>query len=162
MATHLTNPAGDKTAHNWAPIIELAAREVFETMLGADPEPISDPSEAAAYAFTAMVGLAGKVCGVMSVRCGRDAAVTIASTMLGDNSADSQDSVMDALGEICNMVAGNFKAKIAGMAEGCMLSVPTVIAGADYELHSLADGETLETILSFHGFPLTFTLQLHS
>lgn len=30
----------------------------------------------------------------------------------------------DALGEVCNMVAGNFKNKIAGLAEGGMLSPP--------------------------------------
>jgi len=35
--------------------------------------------------------------------------------------------ISDALGEVCNMIAGNFKNKISGLSEGCMLSVPTVI-----------------------------------
>jgi len=160
MATNITNPAGEETAHKWAPILELATREVFQTMLGADAAPADSATEPDAHEFTAMVGLAGKVCGVMSVRCGREAATVMASAMLGDN--PSPDSVMDALGEICNMVAGNFKAKITGLADGCMLSVPTVIAGGDYELHSLADGEAIGVALAFQGFPLTINLDLHS
>ena len=55
----------------------------------------------------------------------------------------------DAMGEICNMVAGNFKNKISGLSDGCMLSVPTVITGSDYNLHSPADSETLELKLLF-------------
>ena len=47
----------------------------------------------------------------------------------------------DALGEICNMVAGNFKNKVSGLGNGCMLSVPTVITGRDYHCHSLGERE---------------------
>jgi len=31
---------------------------------------------------------------------------------------------------------GNFKNKIDGLSDGCMLSLPTVITGSDYTLHS--------------------------
>jgi chemotaxis protein CheX len=70
--------------------------------------------------------------------------------------------VSDALGEICNMVAGNFKNKIAGLGDGCMLSPPTVITGADYDLHSLADSPGLEVKLLFEGLPIVITLQINS
>ncbi len=68
----------------------------------------------------------------------------------------------DALGEICNMVAGNFKNKISGMGDGCMLSPPTVITGTDYSTHSLADSPGLELRLLFENLPIIISLQIHS
>jgi chemotaxis protein CheX len=68
----------------------------------------------------------------------------------------------DALGEVCNMVAGNFKNKVAGLAEGCMLSPPTVVTGSDYSLHSLADFPALDVSLLFEGMPVVISLQIHS
>jgi len=44
--------------------------------------------------------------------------------------------VADALGEVCNMVAGNFKNKIPGPAEGCMLSPPNDGPSEDSVSHS--------------------------
>ena len=64
--------------------------------------------------------------------------------------------------EVCNMIAGNFKAKLAGMGNHCMLSVPTIITGGDYRLHSLADGGTIEVMLEFEKSLLWITLELHS
>ena len=69
---------------------------------------------------------------------------------------------MDALGEICNMIAGNFKNKLAGTDERCMLSVPSVISGGEYNLHSMANGNSVETVLLFEGAPIAVCLQLES
>jgi len=68
----------------------------------------------------------------------------------------------DAAGEVCNMVAGNFKNKIAGLGDGCMLSVPTVITGTDYNMHSLADSGKLRANMVFEGSPLLISLEIHS
>jgi hypothetical protein len=58
------------------------------------------------------------------------------------------------------MVAGNFKNKISGLGEGCMLSVPTVVTGNDYSLHSLADSPPLEVRLQFEDQPLIISLEV--
>ncbi len=42
-----------------------------------------------------------------------------------------------------------------------MLSVPTVITGADYKLRALADGETIEVCMQFGDELLRFSLELH-
>ena len=51
------------------------------------------------------------------------------------------------------MVAGQFKAKI-GLEAECMLSVPTVISGKSYELHSRADYDRLEMPFLYQKEPL--------
>jgi chemotaxis protein CheX len=106
--------------------------------------------------------LAGQLCGVLSVRCDGKAAALMTSKMLGVELDKVGPDVSDALGEVCNMVAGNFKNKIAGLAEGCLLSPPTVVTGSDYSLHSLAESPGLEISLLFERMPLVISLQIHS
>ncbi|MFY9561134.1 MAG: chemotaxis protein CheX [Terriglobales bacterium] len=149
-------------SENWLPILELAVQEVFEIMVGCRLQPAAKSEHPANAEFTAMIGLAGALCGVLTFRCGSQAAGQIAARMLGTEIASSEGQVWDALGEICNMIAGNFKNKLAGMDGHCMLSVPTVVTGGQYSFHSLADGDSLETILLFEGLPVVVRLELHS
>lgn len=146
---------------NWLPILELAVEEVFEIMLGCRVKAVSRADYPPAAEFTAMVGLAGSLCGILTVCCNRKTAFELAKSMLGPEIADSEEQVTDALGEICNMIAGNFKNKLAGSDGRCMLSVPTVIEGEEYTFYSLADGDNLEAIMLFENAPVTVNLRLH-
>jgi chemotaxis protein CheX len=140
--------------------MERAAREVFELMLGCKLTLPETPPEADLN-ITSMVGLAGKLCGVLSVRCDRKSAALITSRMLGIEVAKVGDEMSDAMGEIANMVAGNFKDKISGLGDGCMLSPPTVITGSDYDMRSLADSPAIELNLMFESMPIVITLRIH-
>ena len=82
--------------------------------------------------------------------------------MLGVPVTEADAQRTDSIGEICNMVAGNFKAKINGLEDKCMLSVPTVIIGQDYQLHSLAVGDRIELPFLFEGEPLWIGLEVRS
>jgi chemotaxis protein CheX len=112
--------------------------------------------------ITAMVGLAGQLCAVMSIRCRQQSADLMASKMLGLEPEKVGPELCDAFGEICNMVAGNFKNKIAGLSDGCLLSVPTVITGNDYSLHPVSDSAALEVRRLFENTPIVISLQVHS
>jgi len=151
----------DKVPEGWAALLELAAREVFEIMLGCKLES-QDASEPASSDFTAMVGLAGQLCGLLTLRCTAASAALMASKMLGVEIEDTDQQMWDALGEIANMIAGNFKNKLTGMADRCLLSVPTVITGSDYSFHSMADTGPLEVRLLFEGAPITVAVEIHS
>src|SRR5579863_8844259 len=139
----------------------MAAREVFDLMLSCEltvPSILDDTT----LDVTSMVGLAGQLCGVLSVRCSGKAAALMATKMLGVDLDKVGAEFSDALGEVCNMVAGNFKNKIAGLAEGCMLSPPTVVTGSNYSLHSLAESPGLEISLLFERMPIVISLEIHS
>jgi chemotaxis protein CheX len=144
---------------NWLPTLVLATQEVFEIVLGSKVNLAEPSGEVLKGGFTAIVGLAGALCGVVTVCCAAVTAERMAKGMLGDATV-SQRQVVDALGEMCNMIAGNFKNKLAGTDERCMLSVPTVISGGQYSLHSLAHGQSIESALLFEGAPVTVRLQL--
>ena len=63
----------------WTPLLELAAREVFEIMLGTSLQPSDAPDASDKGEFTALVGLAGSLCGVLSIRCHNQAAMVVPS-----------------------------------------------------------------------------------
>jgi chemotaxis protein CheX len=109
-----------------------------------------------------MVGLAGQLCGLLTLRCNASSAVLMASKMLGMDIKETDQQIWDAVGEIANMIAGNFKNKLTGMGDRCVLSVPTVITGSDYSFHSMADTGPLEVTLLFEGAPLTVAVEVHS
>ena len=161
MKTMIESPVAADSHQNWAPMLKVAAQEVFELMLGCkltaletSPEELLD--------ITSMVGLAGQLCGVMSIRCSTKSSTMMASKMLGVEPDKVGPEMCDAFGEICNMVAGNFKNKIAGLSDGCLLSVPTVITGNDYCLHSMTDSPAVEVRLLFENMPIVISLQIHS
>ena len=145
----------------WLPTLELAMREVFELMLACPLEHPSEPPADETLDITSMVGMAGQLCGILTLRCSGKSAARMASRMLGVDAEGAGPEMWDAVGEVCNMVAGNFKNKITGLGDGCMLSVPTVITGADYSLHSLVNEEMRSTFL-FEDEPIVLTLEIYS
>jgi chemotaxis protein CheX len=161
MSTAQGNPIPADAHEAWAPILELSAREVFSLMLGAELG-ASDAQADEGLNITSMVGLAGSLCGLLSFRCSSKSAVLMASKMLGMDPGTVHDEMLDAAGEVCNMVAGNFKNKIAGMGDGCQLSVPTVITGDNYSMRALTNDRTIDVRLTFEGSPLVFSINLHN
>jgi chemotaxis protein CheX len=159
----------------WLPTLRLAMQEVFELMLACPLEVPQKPPPDETLDITSMVALAGQLSGVLTVRCSAKSAARMAARMLGIDAERAGPEVFDAVGEICNMVAGNFKNKIAGLGDGCMLSVPTVITGPEYRLHSTSSNEMqinekhndvpindeMQIVLLFEGEPVVLTLKIH-
>ncbi|MFY9688606.1 MAG: chemotaxis protein CheX [Candidatus Acidiferrales bacterium] len=146
---------------DWVPLLDLATREVFQMMLASELRTLTSTAEPT-MDITSMVGLAGRLCGMLSVRCTQRLAAIMASKMLGTDPDTIGPEIADACGEVCNMVAGNFKNKISGLNDGCMLSVPTVVTGSDYNMRSLADYPALEVRLELDGMPIVVSLEIHS
>jgi chemotaxis protein CheX len=151
--------AASSDPENWSPLLEEAAREVFELMLSSSLTRSANVKQEVP-GVTAMVGLAGQLCGLLSIRCGRKTAALMASKMLAMEMSESDDEVFDAFGEVGNMVAGNFKNKVPGLGDSCMLSVPTVVTGTDYSLHSNTVLPAIELHLLFENLPVSIALQI--
>ncbi len=161
----LTQRKGHKSLRpeaGWAPLLQNSIVDVFDIMLASRLQPADPPDPPLAADFTSMVGLAGDLCGVISFHCRASSAVSITSKMLGMEVQTFDETVRDAIGEICNVVAGNFKAKVTGIVNECMLSVPSVICGSDYKLYSIVDGERVEVAFLFEGEPIWVTLDLNN
>lgn len=148
-------------AETWGSMLDIATQEVFQMMLGCEVRASGMRDEQHAD-VTAVVGLAGSLCGALSVRCNAAAAVRMTALMLGIGPESVNQEYWDAVGEVCNMIAGNFKTKLRGIDGTCMLSVPTVVSGADYSVRSLASGDTIYRAFTFEGEPISVCLEIHA
>ena len=109
---------------------ELAAHlvhDVFVTMLGSEAWPDPDGSGKAAYPVTGAVFFAGAWKGAIHV--GFDAGLANAITahlMSVPAPAEVDSDVIDAIGEVVNMIAGNLNSTLEG---GAVMSMPAVVTG---------------------------------
>lgn len=129
--------------------LDRAVEEVFQLMLGVEcvRDWASAPLEA--EAVTAVVGFGGVLSGACIFRSSARAAREMAGHMTGMTFEEVDDTVKDALGEICNMLAGAWKSKVPELASHCGLSVPAVITGRDYRLHVQAPEFQLNHVYRF-------------
>ena len=155
--TTLASPA-DRA--RWVSLLQIAAQEVFELMLASQLEIPLEPPPEEGLDITSMVGLAGELRGVMAVRCSSKSAARMAAEMLGIDADKVGPEMWDAVGEVCNMTAGNFKNKISGLVNDCQLSIPTVVTSADYGRSSAHTG-LVRTVLVFKGEPIVISLEIH-
>jgi chemotaxis protein CheX len=118
--------------------LDASVAEVFQMMLGADCAPTEEKPGAAPEdpeTITAVVGFGGLLSGACVFRSGSSAAVDIATRLTGMEFTAIDDTVKDAIGEICNMLAGAWKGQIPELSANCGLSIPAVISGSDYRIH---------------------------
>lgn len=121
-------------------LADVAVAEIFKLMFSLDIRAIDkEPADLTAASpddRTAIVGFSGAMRGSCQIRIGTPAARTIASAMLGGAPIeDDDDSINDAVGELCNMLAGGWKNEVPALSSECSLSPPTVIFGRDYKVH---------------------------
>jgi chemotaxis protein CheX len=118
--------------------LDASVEEVFRLMLGVS---CSRDERAEAHAtenaesVTAVVGFGGLLSGACVLRCSGVGAKEIAARLTGMEFSHVDETVKDAVGEICNMLAGAWKSKVPNLAAHCGLSVPAVITGCDYNFH---------------------------
>lgn len=133
--------------------LDASVEEVFRLMLGERPEGAGRVGDLRSEreSVTAVVGFGGVLTGACLFRSSAAVAVQIASQMTGMEFDGMDDTVKDAIGEICNMLAGTWKGRIPGLAANCGLSVPAVIFGCDYHLHVQAPEFQLTHSYQYHG-----------
>jgi len=143
-------------------LMDETVKEVFGVMLGIEIEAkgeIVSTSEAVRHEQTAIVGFAGGMSGICEISIGTAGSVAITGAMLGGVEVDAgSESVCDAVGELCNMLAGGWKNRIPLLGSTCSLSVPTVIEGVSYQVHRPANAKMNRRSYQFGENKLFLTL----
>jgi chemotaxis protein CheX len=142
--------------------IRGATLEVFATMLGADATPQAHYCEQCAPApgdgVVSLVGLAGPWGGTGGVYCSAEFACKMCSHMLMMEATSVNDEVLDAVGELTNMIIGNFKTQIESHVGPLGLSIPTVIYGRNFTTRSPNSDKWL--VVPFECWDDTFEVKI--
>jgi chemotaxis protein CheX len=157
MAADSGNSKTTEVAH-FESHLDRAADEVFSTMMGVGCAPVGRDSGAEAETISAVIGLAGALSGSLVLHTSGAAAMRIAERMTGIETTEVDAMVRDAVGEVCNMVAGAWKGLDPALASGCLLSTPTVVAGSSYELFSQRAPIRIERSYRFEELTFVITI----
>ncbi len=138
--------------------LDSSVNEVFEMMLGVVCRPEAASPFQEAETITAVVGFGGLLSGACVFRSGGSAALNIAARLTGMEFDEIDDTVKDAIGEVCNMLAGAWKGRVPDLSANCGLSIPAVITGRDYNIHVQAPEFRLDHSYRFEQSTFTVTI----
>lgn len=125
--------------------VRAATSLVFSTMMNVpvemEPAFVETATPSTTEGVMAFVGLAGPWVGSGVIAFNSDMACRLSSLFLMSEAATVNEDVLDAVGEIANMIFGNFKTAAEAVVGGLGLSVPTVIYGKHFVSRSLGKSE---------------------
>lgn len=110
-------------------------KNTFSTMLGCDVERLSPrlkEDNHTIHDISGVIGLSGRAIGTAVISLSADVAIQAASVMLMSEHTEIDDDVIDAVGELANMIAGAAKAELEEYE--LSISLPSVITGRGHEV----------------------------
>jgi len=113
--------------------------ETFDSMLDCEvghgePTPTTDNEEA--ICLIGVTGLSGTAQGNIAIKFPIDTATAVIGSLVNTKYGEINSSVVDGVGELINIIAGNAKAKIRG--HKISISLPTVFKGCLQKLSAPA------------------------
>ncbi len=138
-----------------------AATNVLKTMAQTNPvpgKPELKKGKATWGCVTGVIGMAGpSVSGNMVLSFDKESILEIVSKMLMETFPEISDDVMDAVGEITNMITGGAKKEFSDMGLSFEMATPIMVKGQGVEIQQLANTPTL--VIPFKTEKGTFVIE---
>lgn len=116
---------------------------------------------------TAIIGCAGACSGSILINCSQEGAIFLASKMLGEECERMDNSVLDGVCEICNIIAGQTKAVLSSTDyKFDRISTPSIVVGSNYFISHIKGAVSISVDFELDGIPatpyqdLTFTIAM--
>jgi chemotaxis protein CheX len=118
----------------------LATKMVFKSMLNIDmtmDRPLLKNDKTTSGDVTGVMGFAGDAeqKGMMCISFSRKGALHTYKTLMGDDRGEMDSEVVDAIGELTNIISGQSRKELENVGVNLTASLPTVVVGKDVELH---------------------------
>jgi chemotaxis protein CheX len=123
------------------------AKEVFASMVCMPLEKAAEPGASDnEQAFLATITFTGDLEGCFGITCNQDCVQAITASMLcmEPGSQLSDQEIIDAIGEIANMVMGGIKTRVQHEITNIEISIPSVIFGRQLQTRL---GDTMSRIV---------------
>ena len=119
MADHCTDT-------RWIEQLDGVVADVFNIMLQQSCEVVEDAADAAEIGIAAKILLSGAIEAQCLVEFPQATAKKLTDALLGSQDDWDDALIEDAIGELCNMIAGGWKSKLRTAASTSGLSVPEI------------------------------------
>lgn len=110
---------------------------VFSTMVGIEPTKDKlyiKKGDQSAFDVSGVIGLAGQASGSVIISMPKDLSLEIVSKFIGEEKTDIDEEVVDAIGELINMIAGSSKKVFSEKGLRFKISIPNVIIGQGHTI----------------------------
>jgi len=118
------------------PFVEVTV-STFKEFIGIDISPrhphFLEPDKPFEWDISAVIGLSGAVKGAVIVSMKSDLAIKLTDLLVGTTHTEVDADVLDAIGEINNIIAGNIKPKVPN-GDKIVISIPTIIRGREHSI----------------------------
>lgn len=118
------------------PFIE-STLSVFKTMIGIEPkkgELYLKKDDEPSFDISGVIGLAGQAVGSIVISLPESLALSVVSKFLGEKKSSIDNDVVDAVGELINMIAGSTKKVFSERSLRFKISIPNVIVGKGHKI----------------------------
>lgn len=119
----IINPLLGSVIETFSTMLDCKASRGALELRDADAEP---------YEISALISLTGRAKGVICMSFDRLTALEIGARLLGGSNWKLTPAVLDAVGEIANVVAGAAKSKLD---MGLNMGLPTIVRRDDFDIH---------------------------
>jgi chemotaxis protein CheX len=129
-----------------------AASTVFKTMLNLETsmeKPFLKNDKTSSGDVTGVIGLAGDKSGSVCVSFREKGALLVYKTLMGDECTEISPDVVDAIGELTNIIAGQARKELEHTGVNLKASIPTIVVGRGSELHMLSESPMISLPFSF-------------
>lgn len=118
------------------PFVDVTV-ETFKEFVGIEVAPkhphFMDPETVLEWDISAVIGLSGVVRGAIIVSMKSELALKLTNLLTGEDHSEIDADVVDAIGEINNIIAGNIKPKVPN-GDKIVISIPTIIKGKEHTI----------------------------
>jgi chemotaxis protein CheX len=117
------------------PFVE-AASTVFKTVLNCDIERrllSLKKTHAPTYEVSGVIGLSGKATGAVVLSVSAPVAFKVVETLLGTHVDEINADVVDAVGELTNMIAGGAKTALSHLEMS--IGLPSIVTGRSHSIN---------------------------
>jgi chemotaxis protein CheX len=118
------------------PFVEVTVTTLKE-FIGIEATPkhphFLDPDQTHEWDISAVIGLSGMIKGAVIVSMKTELAIKLTDMLAGPGHKEIDADVIDAIGEINNIIAGNIKPKIPN-GDKIVISIPTIIRGKEHSI----------------------------
>ena len=129
-----------------------ATQTVFKTMLNMEPrmgKPILKDSGVTSGDVTGIMGLTGDKLGSVCVSFGERGAVLVYNALMGDDHDTISPEVIDAIGELTNIIAGQARKEFEKAGINLKAAIPNVVVGRGVDLHFISKVPIVSLPFSF-------------
>ena len=130
----------------------VASQTVFKTMLGIDltlGKPSLKEARTTSGDITGIMSMVGDRKGTIAISFRKKGALFVFNSLMGDTAESISPEVVDAIGELTNIVSGQARKEFENNGVNLKASIPMVVVGRDVETNFITKIPIIELPFDF-------------